>query len=101
MIAPAVGYGGGKWAKYRYDFRKPFADYIKGYGEGKRLGAAKLAPSQDLSWITPHIMRHTFASLHASAGTSIYKIAKWLGDGVQRHYAKLSPSDEDINKAFQ
>ena len=30
-------------------------------------------------------------------------LAKWLGDGVevvQRHYAKLSPSDEDINKAF-
>ena len=32
--------------------------------------------------MTPHIMRHTFASLLASAGVSIYKIAKWLGDDV-------------------
>jgi hypothetical protein len=51
----------------------------------------------------PHVMRHTFASLHAAAGTSIYKVALWLGDGVevvQPHYAKLSPSDADINKAF-
>ena len=103
MIAPTVGYGSGKWMKYRYDFRKPFKDYIKSYGEGKRLRVDKPAARQDLSWLTPHIMRHTFASLHASAGTSIYKIAKWLGDGVevvQRHYAKLSPSDADINKAF-
>jgi hypothetical protein len=48
-------------------------------------------------------LSHTFASLHAIAGTSIYKIALWLGDGVevvQKHYAKLSSSDEDINKAF-
>jgi integrase len=103
MLAPEVGYGGGRWVKYRYDFRRPFKDYIKSYGEGRRLGIEKLDAKEDLSWITPHIMRHTFASLHAIAGTSIYKIALWLGDDVrtvQKHYAKLSPSDEDINKAF-
>jgi integrase len=41
---------------------------------------------------TPHIARHTFASLLASAGVSIYKIAQWLDDDVrvvQQHYAKL------------
>lgn len=100
MIAPEVGHGR---SRYRYDFRKPFADYIASYGNGRRLGTKKLAKKQDLSWITPHIMRHTFASLHATAGTSIYKIAVWLGDGVdvvQKHYAKLSPRDEDINRAF-
>ena len=100
MIAPDTGYG---LYKYRYDFRRPFADYIEAFGKGHRLGTDELAPKQDLSWITPHIMRHTFASLHAIAGTSIYKIAVWLGDGVgvvQKHYAKLAPSDEDINKAF-
>ena len=53
--------------------------------------------------MTPHIMRHTFASLLASSGVSIYKIAKWLGDDVrvvQRHYAKLLPNDGEIERAF-
>jgi hypothetical protein len=34
---------------------------------------------------------------------SIYKIALWHGDDVrvvQRHYAKLLPKDEDIERAF-
>jgi integrase len=91
MLMPHVPKG---QYKYRYDFRKPFEEFVKSY-------AAKR--ERDLSWLTPHVMRHTFASLHAAAGTSIYKIALWLGDGVevvQRHYAKLSPSDVDINKAF-
>ena len=100
MLMPDVP----KWKyKYRYDFRRPFEDYIKAFGEGHHLGTDKLAPKKDLSWLTPHVMRHTFASLHAIADTSIYKIALWLGDGVQvvqKHYAKLSPSDVDINKAF-
>ena len=33
----------------------------------------------------------------------IYKIATWLRDDVrvvQKHYAKLLPKDEDIEKAF-
>ena len=97
MLAPEVPHGQGEWCRYRYDFRKPFDSYLEAYSK-------TLKPVQDLSWVTPHIMRHTFASLHAIAGTSIYKIAKWLGDGVevvQRHYAKLSPSDVDINKAFE
>jgi integrase len=75
-------------ARYRYDFRKPFAEYMA---------------SQGCSWVTPHVMRHTFASLLASRGVSIYKIAKWLGDGVevtQKHYAHLLPKDEDIDKGF-
>jgi integrase len=53
--------------------------------------------------VTPHIARHTFASLLASAGVSIYKIAQWLGDDVrvvQQHYAKLLPKDADIEAAF-
>lgn len=75
-------------AQYRYDFRKPFSDYME---------------VQGCSWVTPHIMRHTFASLLASRGVSIFKIAKWLGDGVevtQKHYAKLLPKDNDIEKGF-
>ena len=57
--------------------------------------------TQGCERITPHIMRHTFASLLASAGVSIYKIAVWLGDDVrvvQQHYAKLLPQDGDIER---
>jgi integrase len=53
--------------------------------------------------MTFHDTRRTFASLHATAGTSIYKISKWLGDDVdvvQRHYGHLSPADPEINRAF-
>jgi hypothetical protein len=48
-------------------------------------------------------MRHTFASLLAIAGVSIFKIAQWLGDDVkvvERHYAHLLPQDSDIERAF-
>ena len=75
-------------ARYRYDFRKPFEVYMA---------------AQHCAWVTPHVMRHTFASLLASRGVSIYKIAKWLGDGVevtQKHYAQLLPKDDDIEKGF-
>lgn len=75
-------------AQYRYDFRKPFHMYMA---------------AQGCRWVTPHIMRHTFASLLASRGVSIFKIAKWLGDGVevtQKHYTKLLPKDDDIEKGF-
>jgi len=69
--------------KYRYDFRRPFNDY---------MAAKKIT-------CTAHDMRRTFASLRVQAGVSIYKVAKWLGDGVQvvtDHYGHLSPQDDDI-----
>jgi integrase len=73
---------------YRYDFGTSFSNYMA---------------AQGCAWITPHTMRHTFASLLASAGVSIYKIAHWMGDGVrvvERHYAKLLPNDGEIERAF-
>jgi integrase len=75
-------------ARYRYDFRKPFEEYVR---------------SKELDWVKPHVMRHTFASLLAIAGVSIFKIAKWLGDDVrvvERHYAHLLPQDPDVERAF-
>jgi len=75
-------------ARYRYDFRKPFEEYVEAKG---------------YEWLTPHVMRHTFASLLAIAGVSIFKIAQWLGDDVrvvERHYAHLLPQDSDIERAF-
>ena len=74
---------------YRFSFRRQFEKYVA---------------EQGCPWVTPHVMRHSFASLLASAGVSIYKIAKWLGDEVkttQKHYAKLLPGDTDIERAFQ
>ena len=70
--------------RYRWDFRRPYTDFMQ---------------AQDLRWVTPHIMRHSFASNLATAGVSIFKIAEWLGDDVrvvQRTYAKLAPADGDI-----
>jgi site-specific recombinase XerD len=85
MLEPLVEKGA---ARYRYDFRRPFCEYMK---------------KQGCEWVTPHVMRHSFASLLVSKGVSIYKVAVWMGDDVrvvQKHYAKLLPKDDDIEKAF-
>jgi integrase len=85
MVRPEVAHGE---SRYRWDFRRPWKEYV----------TANKCP-----WVTPHVARHTFASLLASAGVSIYKIAQWLGDDVrvvQKHYAKLLPRDVDIEAAF-
>jgi integrase len=73
--------------RYRFTFRKRFERYIQSKGVH----------------ITFHDTRRTFASLHATAGTSLLKISHWLGDGyqvVQTHYAHLEPRDHHINDAF-
>jgi len=88
MLRPEVTHGQNL---YRYDFAKPFREYIAGSGLRTVQG----------SEITPHVMRHTFASLLAIEGKSIYKISAWLGDSVtttEKHYAHLSPSDRDIEE---
>ncbi|MFZ3375037.1 MAG: tyrosine-type recombinase/integrase [Chthoniobacterales bacterium] len=75
--------------RYRFDFRRAFSDYMN---------------AQGVPWISPHVMRHSFASICASKGIDIYRIATWLGDDVrvvQRHYAKLRPDDREIMKAFR
>jgi integrase len=85
MLHPEIPHGR---SRYRWDFRRPWTEYVA---------------QQKCPWVTPHVMRHTFASLFASAGVSIYKIAEWLGDDmrvVQKHYAKLHPKDADIEAAF-
>jgi integrase len=86
MLRPEVEKGK---SIYRYDFDRPLQDYVK---------------SKGLPWVTAHTMRHTFASLLASAGESIFNIAVWLGDDVrvvQKHYAKLLPVTRDLGIAFR
>ena len=48
-----------------------------------------------------HDMRRSFASNRVTAGTSIYKVARWLGDlvaVVERSYGHLAPQDDEINR---
>lgn len=79
--------------RYRYDFKRPFYIYMK---------------EQGCPWVTPHIMRHTFASLLASmdpmlGGPSDFEIATWMGIDLrtyQRTYAKLRPRRGALDKAF-
>jgi integrase len=85
VLQPDVPHGS---HRYRFDFRRAFGEYMK---------------VQGVPWISPHVMRHSFASICASKGIDIYRIATWLGDDVrvvQRHYAKLRPDDRQIMKAF-
>jgi integrase len=47
-----------------------------------------------------HDMRRSFASNLVSRGVSVYKVARWLGDGVaivERSYGHLAPADRDID----
>jgi integrase len=70
---------------YRVDFRKLFNNHIR------RCGVR----------CTLHDMRRSFASNLVSHGVSIYKVARWLGDGVQvveRSYGHLAPADSDIDR---
>ena len=82
MLEPKSTHGS---YRYRYDFRASFVNLTK------RCGFPEL---------TFHDLRRTFASLHVSRGTSIYKVARWLGDGVEvvdNHYGHRIPQDDEID----
>jgi len=72
--------------KYRVDFTWAFDTVCK---------------AADLSWVTPHILRHTFASQLAMAGVSLFKIGEWLGHAdpkTTKIYAHLAPANGDIDR---
>jgi len=72
--------------RYRYDFKKAFRSVCEEAG---------------VPWVTPHVLRHTFASQLAMAGVSLYKISQWLGHSdfkTTQIYAHLQASDDDIDK---
>ena len=51
--------------------------------------------------ITPHVLRHTFASQLVSAGVDLFKVQKWLGHSspvTTQIYAHLREADDDINR---
>jgi integrase len=51
--------------RYRFDARRPFNDHVQSIG---------------LGWVGFHTMRHTWATLHALAGTPLTTLAKELGE---------------------
>jgi integrase len=103
-------------------FTDRFAEFLKGYLAGRDSSEYVLAPEKTVKGknkyrydvnkrvrshfdrlkvkCTFHDMRRSFASNRASVGVSIYKIANWLGDGVEvvsRSYGHLAPQDRTIN----
>jgi integrase len=47
-----------------------------------------------MEWVTPHVLRHTWASLAAMAGKPMQDIAAVMGDTIktiEAHYLHLSP----------
>lgn len=59
-----------------------------------KTGFNRAAKEAGLPQVTPHILRHTGATLLAQAGVSMFDIAGLMGDRVEtvtRHYAKYSP----------
>ena len=47
-----------------------------------------------MGWVTPHVLRHTWASLAAMNGVSLWDIAQVMGDTiatVERNYLHLTP----------
>ncbi|NIA13113.1 MAG: tyrosine-type recombinase/integrase [Nitrospiraceae bacterium] len=73
--------------RYRFDPKKSLVAALRDAGLGTR------EPFQRL--------RHTFGSLLAQRGVSIFKVSRWMGHSsvrvTERHYAGLQAYDDDIN----
>jgi len=76
----------GPGTRYRVDFTEAFGTMARRAG---------------LPDVTPHTLRHTFASRLAQAGVSLFKVKEWLGHSdyaTTQIYAHLMPDDPDIDK---
>ena len=74
-----------KSSGYRWDPRKAFMEMASEIGHP----------------VTPHMLRHTFASLLAAQGVSLYKVSKWMGHEsitTTEIYAHLCPVDAEIGR---
>jgi len=74
-------------SRYRFDPKKALV------GALREAGLTAQDPFQRL--------RHTFGSLHAQKGVSIFKVSKWMGHSsvkvTERHYAGLQAYDPEID----
>ena len=81
LVRPEKGWGR---AKYRYDFAPKMNRFLKRHGFGH---------------VTIHDFRRSFASNRVSAGTSMEKVANWMGIGLKtawERYARFVPDDGEI-----
>jgi len=81
---------------------RPYAEF-RTLGWEFRDGFEELviAAKLDVRVISPHAMRHTFASILAQRGVSLFKIAAWMGHStaqVTELYAHLTAYDDDIGR---
>lgn len=96
LLAPSIQPGRDA---YRYDIRYSFGCVLEAAGLAERYKTRKATRWH--TWVTPHVLRHTFASQLVMAGVSIYKVARWMGHAdikTTMVYAHLAPRDEDINR---
>lgn len=63
-----------KGVRYRWDFRRPFTDYMRKHELWKEGGSEN---------VSPHTMRHTYITHLAEAGFSVQHMAAWSGDRIR------------------
>lgn len=73
-------------------------DYVIEYGNSPVIDIKgsfnRVAEKAGMPWVTPHVMRHTGATLMALSGVPLYIIAGMMEDSIDtvtRHYAKYQP----------
>jgi len=100
MLAPDVRPGK---SIYRYDFERAYKKHIATVNSKGEKDAAEAGVKWVAIKCTFHDARRTFASQLVSAGVSVYKVARWLGDGVavvEKHYGHLQPDNGDLERGF-
>jgi site-specific recombinase XerD len=88
VLKPGQPYDTEDERRYRWDFRT-------------LLSLCCMDAGIDPIEVSPHVLRHTFASIAAQNNVSLYKIAVWMGHSqveVTQLYAHLVPGDDEINK---
>jgi len=80
--------------KRAYSERLPDSEYVLDRPATIDIGFNALMEKAGLPWVTPHTIRHTWATWAAQRGVSMYEIAGILGDTVEtvtRNYLKHCP----------
>jgi len=75
-------------------FEEKTTDFVLDNETDVRTSFDNLVKRSGLKDVTPHVLRHTWATRAAQAGVPMREIADWLGDNiatVERNYYKRSP----------